>query len=532
MARELLGLRSACHDSRVLLAAAKDMRALQLSLSAVVAVVLAAHALSRVHGDPGVRVRGAGAQRLQQYPHGQPFSCVPLDAPPGTRAVQLPYALVNDDHCDCADGSDEPGTSACSGAGGYFVCDADVGAPSIHASFVDDGVCDCCDGSDEYAGRTHCQNVCDAQWERAIQESERKVGAFQRALAKRKRMEKDGWTLLAKDRDEINASAALDTEGSLKKVGEYDAHIEELGRLVKRWEDGLARNPTSDINLTVSESAGQSTSAEADSELTTESDTVQGAETMDVLSKWPPSRCADFISAWPSEKEEKLRGFLPHQLVDSFVSATERLCKIMPFTSCVHQDAERESFHALSIDARLLAAKSCVDAIQQERKLLLDKVQDRQSQAAERIRTLDANHARFPGVRVLRDNCYRSPLGAYEYEICPFVKVLQYEHGRQIAKLGDFKSLMSIESSVRMDFRLGDYCWGRSRRSITVDLACDESEAIVEVSEPSQCKYHMVFSTAAVCEDGMLDVASRQLDTLRSTRHGSQVPASDPRDEL
>ena len=64
----------------------------------------------------------------------------------------VPYAQVNDNFCDCEDGSDEPGTSACADKlGGSFFCEnhGHVGK-KLFSSVVNDGVCDCCDGSDEY----------------------------------------------------------------------------------------------------------------------------------------------------------------------------------------------------------------------------------------------------------------------------------------------------------------------------------------------------------------------------------------------
>lgn len=62
--------------------------------------------------------------------------------------------LVNDDYCDCSDGSDEPSTSACSHLpNSRFYCKAgscnQPGEHSIPSSRVNDGICDCCDGSDE-----------------------------------------------------------------------------------------------------------------------------------------------------------------------------------------------------------------------------------------------------------------------------------------------------------------------------------------------------------------------------------------------
>ena len=60
--------------------------------------------------------------------------------------LQINMSAVNDDYCDCLDGSDEPGTSAC--ANGKFFCA--VERKYIPSSDVNDGICHCCDGSDEW----------------------------------------------------------------------------------------------------------------------------------------------------------------------------------------------------------------------------------------------------------------------------------------------------------------------------------------------------------------------------------------------
>ena len=66
---------------------------------------------------------------------------------------QLPVSYVNDDYCDCDDGSDEYETNAC--PNNLFRCKSGhvVGRPGlseIPSHWVSDGICDCCDGSDEW----------------------------------------------------------------------------------------------------------------------------------------------------------------------------------------------------------------------------------------------------------------------------------------------------------------------------------------------------------------------------------------------
>merc|ERR1711934_1181554 len=114
-------------------------RAKWLPLLAYLLCLHSVHATVGVHPEDAAKFSGST------------FQC-------GASGVSIPASKVNDDYCDCPEGGDEPGTSACPDT--QFFC-KNRGSESkwLHSSMVGDGVCDCCDATDESATGV-CSNTC------------------------------------------------------------------------------------------------------------------------------------------------------------------------------------------------------------------------------------------------------------------------------------------------------------------------------------------------------------------------------------
>jgi len=88
---------------------------------------------------------------------------------------------LNDDYCDCNDGSDEPGTSAC--PNGKFYCEnKGFKGLNISSSKVNDGICDCCDGSDEYNTSVKCFDSCRELGDKERKKKEIELESFRKGI--------------------------------------------------------------------------------------------------------------------------------------------------------------------------------------------------------------------------------------------------------------------------------------------------------------------------------------------------------------
>ncbi|KAI8818404.1 glucosidase II beta subunit-like-domain-containing protein [Fimicolochytrium jonesii] len=182
------------------------------------------------HWTPEVALRGVDPAKKTLYTAAEAsdtFKC--LD---GSKSIL--FASVNDDYCDCPDGTDEPGTSAC--ANGVFHCknERHVGA-DIPSSRVNDGICDpeCCDGSDEYLGIVKCPNTC------------MEVGAAHRKEVEAQRVLLAESEKIAKGYAEYAAQQSASRGGEIakleRKLRDLNARVDELKELKKAAEDFAER---------------------------------------------------------------------------------------------------------------------------------------------------------------------------------------------------------------------------------------------------------------------------------------------------
>ena len=187
------------------------------------------------------------------YKDSETFTCI--SAP----SIHLPIAHLNDDFCDCPDGSDEPGTSACAhlsplspasfGSTPSDKIETTVALPGFYCknkghqpsylpfTAINDGVCDyefCCDGSDEWArvGGVQCEDRCKEIGKEWKKQDEQRQKSLSNAAKRRKDIVADASRLRKEVEDRLQ-SLRTEIQGGEMKVKALESDLAEAERQEK-----------------------------------------------------------------------------------------------------------------------------------------------------------------------------------------------------------------------------------------------------------------------------------------------------------
>lgn len=472
-------------------------------------------------------IRGLHPANAVSYDPGRDFRC--LD---GSQII--PFSYVNDDYCDCADGSDEPGTSAC--PHGSFYCTNHGYTPRmIPSNRVNDGICDCCDGADEYNGRTQCTNLCEQLGQLLKEEEARqhrlKMEGYEIYLqyveqsrearnSKQARLEQ-----LLRERDEVDVQRAAlekrkteteqperEAKERFEQAWEAEKELRKSSRRLQRAKEAFSDlDQNQDYLVSVEELQAHSefdidSNGEVAPDEAKEYLEENEAVAFDVFLEkiWDNireiyRRPGDNTSPPPTTSEAPDTRDDGSSPPDTHIDYDDNK---RPTESRKPTSDDDEDDKMPDYDENTKFLISAADEARREYNNFDAKFRDIESEINELKKVLDQdlglNSEYFP----LLQKCFDYTDREYTYSLCPFDRASQRSKSggveTSLGRWGTWAGPSDFKYAV-MKYEHGQNCWNGPDRSAKVHVQCGTTNELVSVTEPNRCEYRYVFNTPAAC---------------------------------
>ncbi|KAL0211390.1 hypothetical protein P9112_009688 [Eukaryota sp. TZLM1-RC] len=388
-------------------------------------------------------------------------------------SLTIPYSFIDDNFCDCPDGSDEPTTNACAGISDSptrsFRCPQEpLGAKYISFSKVNDGVKDCCDCSDEYEDPL-CNKTCTDVAKKELASLKDEVYFLETALGVKKIMEEEGKKMVG------------DAKEHKLVLQKQKAFLEEI----KQKVDDVSNQILIDEDLIEEEPL----------------DSLVFVDSFDFISSQLELFEKQLLEL-KQLKENDLLSTITNKISQSTDLIKSKIVDLLKKVKIIKPSPHSEE----------------VSLLQKKFTFIKENIETHEAILDELIKVSEVLNGKTCWLSATFDkegkfNELLFKDSPYEYKFSLFKSAHQIENGKSVL-LGKFDRFSFNQLSNQMTFTNGDYCWGGPHRSLTVDLKCAENTSIHGIREDSRCVYSMEVGSPCGCEEEVLEKISTRIKVI------------------
>ncbi|KAL7316692.1 hypothetical protein PS15m_003150 [Mucor circinelloides] len=437
-------------------------------------------------------IRGVAPEKFDLYQPSKDGTWSCLD-----NSKVIPYSAINDDYCDCADGSDEPGTSACPNS--FFYCANEGHIPAYIKSYaVNDGVCDdaCCDGSDENGDLISCPNRC------------KQVGEiYRKEQSSLKKSTEAGLNAKRQLIEDAQKQVAMWEEDQTKLEDEIILKKSNLLRLQRELQD-LESRTVGSAKKSGKKIKCQSSSLEV---ATLKHDIVILKKELNVLKSILGDMKRDHnhnfhdmaVKSAISGYDEFVTRFAS---IEAIIDDNLENINAQDDVDDVDQDDDEDEEEGEAEAAAPAEEKSPqVEALENTRKLVReaeDEVNMLNNDLEKVKKDLSTDYGVDREWLKLKDVCIEKDEGEYTYSLCFLGDAYQKSNKDSTrTHLGKFAKFDGGDDLYKVHIHNhGTRCWNGPERSVKATIECGLNNEILDVSEPEKCEYHFRMLSPAVCK--------------------------------